>query len=136
MNRIRLLAIAPMLILALAADAQQTTTPSRVSGAVPAVDAHLKVLAEKLDLTSDQQARVKPMLQEMHDASEKLVQDPNLSPEERQASLKPVRMKADKEIRTVLSDDQKKKLDQLEQESHMDLHGNPDGTTSPPSPQR
>ena len=131
MNRIRLLAIGAMLIFGLAAVAQQTATPD----GVPAVDAHLKVLAEKLDLTSDQQAKIKPMLQEMHDASARVAQDASQSPEERQANLKPVRVKADKEIRTVLNDDQKKKLDQLEQESHMNLHNSPDGATSP-SPQR
>lgn len=128
MNRIRLLAIGTILVLGLTAVAQQT--PS----GVPDVDAHLKVLAEKLDLTTDQQVRIKPMLQEMHDASAKVEDDQTLSPEERQAGLKPVRMKADKEIRTVLTDDQKKKLDQMEQESHMDLHGSTNGT--PASPQR
>lgn len=132
MNRIRLVAIGAILIFGLATVAQQSTTPA----GVPAVDAHLKVLAEKLDLSSDQQIKIKPMLQEMHDASEKLAQDQSLSSEERQASLKPVRLKADKEIRTVLDEDQKKKLDQLEQESHMNLHDDAHGTASAPSPQR
>ena len=34
------------------------------------------------------------------------------------------REKADKKIREILNDDQKKKLDQLEQEPHSGLHGN------------
>lgn len=131
MSRIRLFAIGTIWIFALATVAQQTTTQN----GVPAVDAHLKVLAEKLDLISDQQARIKPMLQEIHDASGKVAQDQTLSPEERQDRLRHLRMKADRNIRTVLSDDQKKKLDQLEQESHMDLHGDSNGTTSSPSPQ-
>ena len=35
-------------------------------------------------------------------------------------------------IRDILNDDQKKKLDQLEQEPHPELHGNLHGETQPP----
>jgi chromosome segregation ATPase len=127
MNHIRSLAIGTMLIFALATVAQQTTTQS----AVPSVEKHLQVLAEKLDLTSDQQAKIKPMVQELHDTTEKLVQDQTLSPEERHARMRLAHEKADKEVRTVLNDDQKKKLDQLEHEPHPELHGNQSGATSP-----
>ena len=41
------------------------------------------------------------------------------------------REKADKKIREILNDDQKKKLDQLEQEPHSELHGNLNGATPP-----
>jgi hypothetical protein len=41
------------------------------------------------------------------------------------------REKADKKIREILNDDQKKKLDQLEQEPHPKLHGNLNGATPP-----
>jgi len=40
--------------------------------------------------------------------------------------------KADKKIREILNDDQKKKLDQLEQEPHPELHGSLNGATPPP----
>ena len=42
------------------------------------------------------------------------------------------REKADKKIREILNDDQKKKLDQLEQQAHPELHGNLNGATPPP----
>jgi hypothetical protein len=131
MNRIRLLAIGTMfgaiLMFALTTLAQQTTTSGDAhggnGGGVPTVDGHLKVLTEKLDLTGDQQAKIKPILQELHDATQKLMQDESMSREERMGKVRACREKADKKIREILNDDQKEKLDQLEQEPHSGLHG-------------
>jgi hypothetical protein len=58
---------------------------------VPTVEVQLKVLIEKLDLTGDQQARIRPILQELHDATEKIVQDKSLAREERLAEVRPQR---------------------------------------------
>ena len=131
-----------MLMFALTTVAQQTTTrpggPAKgVSGdahggGVPTVEKHLKVLSEKLDLTGDQQAKIKPILRELHGARQKLVQDESMSREQRLGNVRACREKADKKIREILNDDQKKKLDQLEQEPHPELHGNLNGATLPP----
>ena len=142
MNRFRLLAIGTMLMFALTAPAQQSATGPAGSdkeehaqrGAqdgVPTVESQLKVLTEKLDLTGDQQSRIKPILQELHDATQKIVQDKTLSHEERLAKVRPQRYKADKQIREFLSDDQKKKLDQYLQGPHPEMHGNLSGATPP-----
>jgi Spy/CpxP family protein refolding chaperone len=131
MNRIRLLAIGAILMFALTTVAQQATAgpggPAKgVSGdgGVPTAGKHLQVLTEKLDLTGDQQAKIKPILRELHDATLKLVQNESMSREERLDHVRASREKADKKIREILNDDQKKKLDQLEQEPHSALHGN------------
>ena len=137
MNRSRLLAIGAMLMFGLTVVAQQAATqpdrpPDRPakdehgqSGVhVPTVQGHLKVLTEKLALTGDQQAKIKPILQELHDATQKLDQDESMSSEERMVKVRASREKADKKIREILNDDQKKKLDQLEHEPHPGLHGN------------
>ena len=121
MNHIRLLAIGTTLMFALTTVAQQTTRPG---GGVPTVQGHLKVLTEKLALTSDQQTKIKPILQELHDATQKLEQDESMSREERMGKVRASREKADKKIREILNDEQKKKLDQLEQQPHPELHGN------------
>jgi Spy/CpxP family protein refolding chaperone len=117
-----------MLMFALTTVAQETATSSDAhaarDGGVPTVEKHLKLLTEKLDLTGDQQAKIKPILQELHDTTQKLMQDESMSREERLGKVRASREKADKKIREVLSDDQKKKLDQLEQEPHPGLHGN------------
>jgi Spy/CpxP family protein refolding chaperone len=138
MNRIRLFALGTILMLALTTVAQQATTSSNGHGGsdgVSAVEAHLKLLTEKLDLTSDQQAKAKPILQEMQAATQKFTQDESMSRDERMDNVRACRYKADREMRKMLSDEQKQKLDQLEQEPHPGLHGNTNGATPPPAPQ-
>src|SRR5439155_1643135 len=136
--------IGTMLIVALTAPAQQTATgpggtdkdkcgQGGAQDDVPSVETQLKVLTEKLDLTSDQQARIKPILEELHDAIQKLVQDKSLSREERLAKVRPQRYKADKLIREIVSGDQKEKLDQYLHGPHPDMHSNLSGATSSPS---
>jgi hypothetical protein len=51
--------------------------------------------------------------------------------------VRPLLYNADKRIREVLNGGQKKKLDQLEQQSRAELHGNLNGATPAPpqSPQ-
>ena len=132
MNRLRLLAVGTVLMFALSATAQQTAnSPDTHTPGVANVDAHLKMLSEKLDLTADQQDKARPILQEMHDGSQKLADDASLTPEQRHAGMMPLFMKADKEIREFLTDDQKKKLDDLEAQMHSGSHGNPNGSASP-----
>jgi hypothetical protein len=100
---------------------------------LPTVETQLKVLTEKLDLADDQQVKIKPILQELHDATQKLVLDENASREERLSKVRPQRYKADKKIREILSDDQKKKLDQYLRGPHGEMHGNLSGATPPPA---
>ena len=145
MNRFHSLAIGTILIFALTAPAQQAATapgaadknehakPDTQDG-VPTVEEQLKVLTIKLDLTADQQARIRPILQELHDATLKAVQDQSLSHEERLARVRPQRYKAHDQIREILNDDQNKKLDQYMQGPHPEMHGNLTGATSSPQP--
>ncbi len=141
MNRYRFFffTLGTALIFALAMHAHQATTTAGVAAqnaasgedvGLPSVESQLKVLTEKLSLTSEQQNKVKPILKELHDTTEKLAQDKNLSHEERLAKVRPQRYKADEKIRAILKDDQKKKLDQYEQGPHPEVHGNLSGDFS------
>jgi hypothetical protein len=133
MNRIRMLAAGTVLMFAIGAVAQQTTTsPDVHAAAVAPVEQHLKVLSDKLGLTADQQDKARPILQEMHDGSQKLQDDQSLTPDQRHEGMLPVFMKADKALREILTDDQKKKLDAMEAQMHGGPHDNPQGTTVPP----
>ena len=134
MNRLRLFAIATLSLFAFTMFAQQATTPAdneqghhqpgnAHSNGMPTADDHLRILSQKLDLTADQQAKIKPALQSLQDASEKLMQNGSLSHDEKLAGMRAERERADKKIREVLNDEQKKKLDELEQGSHPELHG-------------
>jgi Spy/CpxP family protein refolding chaperone len=131
MNRIRLLAIGTMLMFALTAIAQQAAnSASSANGSssgerasVPTAETQLTFLAGKLDLTGAQQEQIKPILRELHDATVKLTHDESTSREERMSKIRESRYTADRKIRVILNDDQKKKLDQVEEESHPELHG-------------
>lgn len=126
MNRLRLLAVGTVLMCALSAVAQQTTTsPDAHAVAVAPVDQHLKMLSDKLGLSADQQDKARPILQQMHDDSQKLADDQTLTAEERAAAMGPVFAKADKAVREFLTDDQKKKLDEMEAQMHGGPHESP-----------
>ena len=140
MNRYRLIGTGTIFIFAAAAHAQQTPAsrpaPAKVVSApedpgLPSVEDQLKVLTEKLNLSEDQQATIRPILKNLHDATQKLAQDKSLSHEGRLAKVRPQRMKANQQIRQILSDDQKKKLDQYLAGPHGEMHGNLTG--APPS---
>ena len=150
MNRNRLVTIGMTVMFAVATFAQQAAAqPDRsasdrtaknehgqgnANNGVPSVEEHLKVLTERLDLTANQQTKIKPILQRLHDSTQKAVQAQNISTEQRMDRVRASRLKADEKIREILNDDQKEKLDQLEQDTHVDLHGDVNGAT-PRSPQ-
>jgi protein CpxP len=128
MNHFRLFVIQTMLMFALISMAQQTaSTPAAadkqergqpVAQSADPVDQHLRLLSEKLGLSIDQQAKIRPILQQMFDTRQKLTQDNSLSNEAREEKERTLHEKASKQARKFLNDDQKKKLDQLEQEPH------------------
>ena len=102
MNRLRLLAVGTVFMFALGTVAQQSTpSPDAHSAAVAPVEQHLKMLSEKLALTADQQDKARPILQEMHDQSQKLDDNQSLTPDQRHLGMEPVFMKADKALREI-----------------------------------
>jgi len=126
MNRLRLLAAVPVLMFALSTVAQQNTTaPDPHAAAVAPVEQHLKGLSDKLGLTADQQDKARPILQEMHDGSQKIEADQSLTAEQREAAMHPLFMKADQQLREILTEDQKKKLDDLEAQMHPGMQAAP-----------
>ena len=127
MNHFRLLATGPILMFALICPAQQTAGGPADPGKQheqSAADGHLRALSERLDLSADQQVKIKPLLEQMLAAREKVRQDASLSDEARQEKQKSLHEKADKQLRQFLNEEQKRKLDQLELESHPAMHGN------------
>jgi hypothetical protein len=120
-KRICLVVLGTALAFAVSANAQQnagSSAPAARSGSLPGVDDHLKVLSEKLDLTAEQQDKARPILKEMQDAMEKVMDNQSLTQEQMHEQIHPIQAKADKELRTFLRDEQKQKLDALEQQMH------------------
>jgi Spy/CpxP family protein refolding chaperone len=143
MNRFHSLAFWAILTFALNVPVQQTTAAPASAGKggqgqpamqddVPTADDQLKILTIKLDLTDDQQAKIKPILQDLHDATVKISQDQSLSRDDRLARVRPIRFKAHDQIREILNDEQKKKLEQYMQGPHPEMHGNLSVVTASP----
>jgi hypothetical protein len=141
----RVLMIAAMVVLAVTTYAQQTTTGSKSPAkavsqdeelSVPTVDAQLKTFIEKLDLTVAQQVRIKPVLQTLHDQTDKILQEKNVSRDERLAKVRPRRYEANETIRTMLTEEQNKKLDLYFQGPHQEVHGTLSGATPAPQPSK
>jgi hypothetical protein len=136
MNRLRLDVIGALLISALAMLGPQAVAIPATIGAndssMPTVEEQLRVLTEKLDLTTTQRPQVRLVLQKLHDATERLIQDQNLSREQCLAKVRPKRQQADRNIRALLNGEQKKKLDQYLAGPHGEMHGGLSGATPPP----
>jgi Spy/CpxP family protein refolding chaperone len=124
MNRIRGLMMGMLLLFALAVLGQQPSNTPEIHH-MPAVEDHVKLLSEKLNLTADQQTKVTPVIREMQDTMEKTNQDASLSQDERHSRMRAAHVKADKEMRAVLTEPQKAKLTEMEQEAHMDVQETP-----------
>ena len=107
----------------------QEHTQTGVQSSVPTVEQHLKVLSEKLDLTAEQQDKIKPALEALHETATKLMQDQSLTREQRLEQLHAAREKADANIRQFLTAEQKNQLTALEHEPHSGLHGNGTGAS-------
>jgi hypothetical protein len=122
MNIVRSLALATIFAFALGGMAQTAaSTPEQGQSSAhngSGVEQHLQVLTEKLDLTADQQGKLRPILATFLEGRQKVLADSSLSTEEKHERIKAMHEKADQQVRKSLNDDQKKKLDQLEQENH------------------
>jgi hypothetical protein len=98
--------------------AQEKAVPPEHAMVMPDVDQHLKILTEKLALTADQQEKARPILKEMQGAMQKDMDDKSLTSDQMHEKMHSDFMKADKEFRTFLSEEQKTKLDAMEAEMH------------------
>jgi Spy/CpxP family protein refolding chaperone len=133
MNRRRAITIAAAMLFALSARpfvfGQQTEAPTAPPPhSLPTVDDHLRMLAQKLDLTQNQQDKARPIITEMQAAMQKIMDDKSLTHDEALAKTHAEFMNANKQFREFLSDDQKTKLDELEQQ----MHPGKDGHNPPP----
>jgi hypothetical protein len=132
MKPLRAAATAILLLSAFSAVAQQAGPVSRAADSVPAVKEQLTVLTAKLGLTGQQEAAITPILGQLHDETLKIVEDESLSHDARLDKVRPWRYEADRRIRALLNDDQKKKLDEYLRGPHPEMHGGLTGSAAPP----
>jgi protein CpxP len=88
---------------------------------MPSVDDQIKHLTKKLNLTGDQQTKLKPILEDQRAQMEKIHSDSSLSREDRMSKMQSLRESSDTQIKSILTDDQQKNFDKMraEQQDRM-----------------
>ena len=128
-------ALVSLLFATLAAFAQlppEQTGGQWGHGQPPTVDQRLQRLTQALDLTGDQQEKIKPILENESDQMQSLRTDTSLSQEDRMAKMKQIRENSASQINPILNADQQKKY--AEMTSRMGRGG--PGRSGPPQQQQ
>lgn len=81
-------------------------------------DEHLQMLSEKLSLTDEQKAKIKPIIEQHLQERQAIMKDQSLSPEQRHTRMQASMDSAHTKIAALLNDDQKKQFAQMMQEMH------------------
>jgi len=140
MKAIRLFTLLAACLFAMAALAQQNP-PAQPSGDdhhggrmdmshdmgvghdMGSVDDHLKKLTEKLNLTADQQTKVKAILEGQHQEMQTVMKDKSLSMDDKHAKMKTMHDSAHAKVRELLTDEQKTKFDAMVKDMDGRMHG-------------
>ena len=98
-------------------------------------DQRLQMMTKQLNLTADQQQKIKPMLESESQQMQTLHQDTSLSQEDRMSKMQQIRQSTNEQIKSSLNPDQQQKFDEM-----MSRHGHghgpggapPAGQSAPP----
>ena len=102
-------------------------------GPPPTADQRLQRMTQALNLTEDQQAKIKPILENEMTQMQSLRSDTSLSQDDRMAKMKQIRESSASQINPILTPDQQKQY--AEMMSRMGRGRGP-GQAPPPQPQQ
>lgn len=135
MKHLRTLALLAICAFAMSALAQQTPPPDTHEGhgqgqgqgqgmqhQMPSVDEMVQTMSEKLSLTDDQKLKVREIAEGVHKKMESVSNDQSMSREDRMAKMRAAHNDAMAQVRPILTDDQKKKLDDWQKEMSEHNH--------------
>jgi periplasmic protein CpxP/Spy len=100
---------------------------------MPSVDDQIKHLTKKLKLSDDQQAKLKPILEDQRKQMEQIHNDSSLSREDRFSKMQELRQSSDTQIKSVLNDDQQKSFDKMREEQRDRMKQWRGGGNAPPA---
>jgi periplasmic protein CpxP/Spy len=136
MKLMRLLTLLAACLFAMAALAQQNP-PAQESGdhkhsgqmgsRMGTTDDLMKDLTTKLNLTADQQSRVRAILDEHHQQAKATMDDQSLSKEDKHAKMKSMHDSVHSKVREVLTDEQKPKFDAMVKDMENNMHSQHSG---------
>jgi len=129
MKQLRTLALLAVCTFALSAIAQQTPPAETHEGhehgqghghdmdhKMPTADEMVQTMSEKLSLTDDQKVKVRKIAEDTHKKMEAMRADQSMTREDRMAKARSMHDSAMAQVRSILNDDQKKKLDEWQKE--------------------
>jgi periplasmic protein CpxP/Spy len=99
------------------------------------VDDQIKHLSKKLNLSDDQQAKLKPILEDQRKKMEAIHGGASISREDRFGKMQALRQSSDAQIKSVLNEEQQKSFDEMraEQQERM-KQWRRGGDNAPPPP--
>jgi periplasmic protein CpxP/Spy len=103
-------------------------------GQPPTTEQRLQRMTQQLNLTEEQQQKIKPILESESTQMQALRGDSSLTQEERMAKMKELRQGTSEQIKPILTADQQQKY--AEMMSHQGGHGGHGQNQSPPTPQQ
>jgi periplasmic protein CpxP/Spy len=101
--------------------------------AMPSVDDQVKHMAKKLNLSDDQQAKLKPILEDQRKQMQQIRDDSSLSREDRFSKMKSVHENSAAQIKALLNEDQQRQFDKMQAERREHMGGRGPGNDRPPS---
>ena len=141
------IAIAGLLGLGMTAFAQDNTTQQPADTQAMHGPAHhgmdpdqqLAHMTKALNLTSDQQTQIKPILENQHEQMMQVHQDQSLSRQDKMAKMKSLSDDSHGKIEAVLNDQQKQKFEamqqKMEERRQQHMHGGGDAQPDAQQPQ-
>jgi septal ring factor EnvC (AmiA/AmiB activator) len=100
---------------------------------MPSVDDQVKHMTKKLNLSNDQQAKLKPILEDQRKQMEQIRNDSSLSREDRFSKMKSVHENSASQIKALLNEDQQQKFDKMQAERREHMGDRGPGNGPPPS---
>ena len=108
--------LASLLLASLAALAQMpggTASGQWNQGQPPTVDQRMQRMTQALELTGDQQEKIKPILEDEATQTQSLRDNTSLSQQDRMAKMKEIREHTASQINPILNPDQQKKYAEM-----------------------
>jgi len=90
-------------------------------------DRMAKHLSKKLGLSSDQEAQIKPVLEDRVQKMQALRADTSLSEQDRHTKAREIMQESNKKIEAVLNDTQKQQFEQMRQDRRAHHKSQPEG---------
>ena len=95
-------------------------------------DRQLERLTRELNLTTDQQTQIKPLLVERQQKMQSLFQDQSVAPEDRRTQGRTIMQGTNNSIKALLNDDQKQKFEAMQERMRSNRPDGAGGAMPPP----